>query len=524
MSVSRLWVFLLVAICLGLTSAPGLDEQPSPAVGAGSAVTSETDGASEAESVFVAGAPKAEVTRMPAREDGGPARVYVIPIRQEINMSALYILRRGLKEAIELQADMVILDMDTPGGALDVTLEMMQMLDRFKGHTATFVNENGLSAGAFISAATGQIFFSPAAVVGAAAPVSGGGQEIGASMREKILSMLKARVRAIAGDEAFRYRASVVTAMMDSNYLLRVEGKVLKESGQLLTLTASEAAQLFGNPPQPLFSSGTAESLDSLLDGLYGPGGWEKTELKVTWSIDLARLITSSAVVSLLLGAGLLCLYVEFKTPGFGFFGITGGILLGIVFFGHHVAGLSGHEASLLALVGLTLIAIELFVFPGTLVAGILGVLALLSGMVWALADVWPEVDGSGFDVDPGGLLQPLLTVIVGVVLSFAGLAVLWRFLPKTKFYGELVLETGVSGAAPGTLTGERPRPALGSVGKTIGDLRPRGEVEVQGQRYEAVAPTGWIPAGTPVKVAGYAAYELKVEACQNNPASGRTS
>ena len=52
-------------------------------------------------------------------------QVVVIPVRDEIASPILYILRRGLKEAIEQKADVVVLDMKTPGGALDVTFEII---------------------------------------------------------------------------------------------------------------------------------------------------------------------------------------------------------------------------------------------------------------------------------------------------------------------------------------------------------------------------------------------------------------
>ena len=84
------------------------------------------------------------------RAPGKKALVYVIPVREEINKPTLYILRRGLKEAIEQKADAVVLDMNTPGGALDVTFEIMEALDKFPGQTVTFVNKEAMSAGAFI--------------------------------------------------------------------------------------------------------------------------------------------------------------------------------------------------------------------------------------------------------------------------------------------------------------------------------------------------------------------------------------
>jgi membrane-bound serine protease (ClpP class) len=390
---------------------------------------------------------------------------------------------------------------------------MMKMLDRFKGRTATFVDENGLSAGAFISAATQDIYFSPTAVVGSAAPVQGGGEEIATSMRQKIMSFLRARVRAIASGEEHRYRAEVVTAMMDASFVLRVEGEILKDKDALLALNADEAARMFGNPPQALFSSGTAENMEDLLNKKYGEGNWERRDFEMTWSVDLARFLTSSTITSLLLGVGLLCLYLEFKTPGFGAFGITGGLLLAVVFFGHHVAGLSGHEAAIIFAFGLALIIVEIFVFPGTLIAGITGAILVLGSLVWGMADVWPQSDGSGFVIDPGAFTRPLANLGVGLGLSLVGLILVWRFLPRTPLYSQLILGSANTSSSPGVLASKSARPSFGALGLAVTDLHPTGQVEIDGQRYEATSVLGDIRAGDRVRVVGSGAFELRVEA-----------
>ena len=91
----------------------------------------------------------------------GVVDVYVIPIEDAISKPNLYILRRGLKQAIENDIEMVVLDMNTPGWTCGCCLEMMEMLDRFEGLTATYVNEDAISAGSFIAAATDEIYFAP---------------------------------------------------------------------------------------------------------------------------------------------------------------------------------------------------------------------------------------------------------------------------------------------------------------------------------------------------------------------------
>ena len=90
-----------------------------------------------------------------------PTRVVVIPVREQVDSPLLFIIRRGLKQAIEDKAGLVVLDMKTPGGALDVTFEIIEAIAKFPGKTLTFVNNEALSAGAFISATTDEIWFSP---------------------------------------------------------------------------------------------------------------------------------------------------------------------------------------------------------------------------------------------------------------------------------------------------------------------------------------------------------------------------
>jgi len=155
---------------------------------------------------------------------------YIIPIRDQIGPPILDILRRGMKEAISAEVDLVILDMDTPGGELGVTLEIMQEIldsvESWKGTILTYVNNEAISAGAYIAIATQEIAFAPFSQIGAAEAVSGGGGEIDPSMKRKINSYLKAKIRNFAGP--YKYRSQVMAAMMDANVSLIIEGEPLK--------------------------------------------------------------------------------------------------------------------------------------------------------------------------------------------------------------------------------------------------------------------------------------------------------
>lgn len=440
-----------------------------------------------------------------------PKRVVVIPVRDEIASPVLYILRRGLKEAIEQKADMVVLDMKTPGGALDVTFDIMEALAKFPGETVTFVNNEAMSAGAFISAMTGEIWFSPDGIIGAAAPVSSTGQDVDATMKLKITSYLKARLRSIS--EGKGYRGQVISAMVDADYELKIEDKVLKPKGELLSLTASEATKTYGEPAQALLSAGTAKSVDALLTKKFGANGYTAKRLEVTWSERLAVLLNK--VSPLLMGLGLLALFIEFKTPGFGIFGITGIVCLTVVFLGSYVAGFSGHEPILVFAVGLLLVVVELFFFPGIAVVAVAGLMLMLGSLVWAMADLWPGVPltvaWSG-DVFVG----PLQNLGLGLALAVGlGLA-LAKFLPSGWVWDRLVVGSVVGGAAQ--VSGGAPELA-GGVAALIGQrgvaataLRPGGQVEIAGRRYEAAVAVGAIDAGAAVVVTGRSDFGLVVE------------
>ena len=246
-------------------------------------------------------------------------KVVVIPIKAEISKPELFILRRGLKMAIENQVSTVVIDMDTPGGALDVTFEMLKALEKFPGRTITYVNREAISAGALIAAGTDDIYFSPSGIIGAAAPVDASGAEIDTTMRKKIVSYLKARVRSISEGKGFR--GDVVSAMIDSELEFKIGDQVIKANGELLSLTAQEAMKTYGDPPQALLGSGIAENLGSLLDSIHVAGNYTVEILEVTWSEKLAQYLVS--LTPILLGIGLLALFIELKTPGFGVFGIS---------------------------------------------------------------------------------------------------------------------------------------------------------------------------------------------------------
>src|SRR5438876_1786794 len=317
--------------------------------------------------LFVSGGPGAR-----SAESASPdqKKVYVLPIRDDIMPPLVYLVRRGVKEAMEARADLLVLDMDTNGGRVDVTEEIIEILNNFKGQTATFVNKKAFSAGAFISIATQKIFMAPQSVIGAAAPIllmpGGPPQDLPETMQAKMNSALPALVRTSA--ERNGYNIGVVEAMIDKSKELKIDDKVLNEKGQILTLTNTEAEREYGQPPKPLLSSGTVASIENLL-AKVGYAEARRVEIRPTGGETLGSWI--NMISPLLLIVGIAGIYIEFKTPGFGLPGIIGVVAFALYFFGGYIAGLSGLEWIGVFLLGLALVALELFVFPGTFALGL---------------------------------------------------------------------------------------------------------------------------------------------------------
>ena len=423
----------------------------------------------------------------------------VIPVRGLIAKPQLYILRRGLKQAIAQNMHTVVLDMETPGGELDVAFEMIKALGKFPGKTIAYVNSEAISAGALISAGTDEIYFAPDGVIGAAAPVLATGEDIDVTLRSKIVSYLKARMRVVS--EGKGYRGEVISAMIDIDSEFKIGNEVIKEKGELLSLTAQEAMKSYGQPPQPLLGKGIFRNEEALLDQLEGPGNYSVQKFEISGAEKLAQYLTM--VTPLLLALGLVCLFIEFKTPGFGIFGISGIILLGLVFFGQFVAGFSGHEPVVFFLLGLTLLVIELLFFPGMTVLALSGVCLMLGSLVWAMADLWPHepipLTGEVF-------FLPLANVLGAMILAVMIFLAVLKFLPKGWLWSAMVLNAAVGGEPTSA------RALLGEAGYAATALFPSGQVEIAGRRYEARLAIGYAEVGTPVKVTGIGEFGLIVE------------
>ncbi len=435
-------------------------------------------------------------------------KICILPIQENIMPPMVYVVRRGVKEAMEAKADVLILDMKTDGGRVDVTEEIIEILGKFPGLTVTYVNKQAFSAGAFIAVATQRIYMAPQSVIGAAAPImmSPGGagvEKMPDTLEIKMTSAVRALVRTQA--EKNGHNIEVIEAMIDKTKELRIEGELLNKEGNILTLTDRQAAKKYGLPPKPLLSSGTVETMEALLIEL-GYAGAQRIEIKPTGAEQLGTWITT--ISPLLLVIGIVGLYLEFKTPGFGLPGIVGITAFAIYFLGGYVAGLSGAGWAIVFVLGLILVALELFVFPGTLFVGITGTAMMLVAIVMGMVDSYPGT--STMPTFPQ-LQLPLRDISMAVLVSFALMLVLAQFLPRTRLFGELVSHTA-SGVVFVSRLEEQQKASLGETGVAVSPLRPGGKARFGDRLLHVVTQGEMVEQGQRLKIIGHSGSEAVVE------------
>ena len=144
-----------------------------------------------------------EASGQPAHPSSTPQPlVYIIPIKKMIEPALLYVVRRGVDEAVRNDAEAIIFEMDTPGGAVNAAKEIISVITKTDIPTYTFVEKDAYSAGAIIALATPNIYMAPGSVIGAATPMMmspvGGVQEMPDEVQEKMTSAVAAMVRSAA--------------------------------------------------------------------------------------------------------------------------------------------------------------------------------------------------------------------------------------------------------------------------------------------------------------------------------------
>ena len=504
----KTWLILVTALCLAAALAPFVQAQEKKPLTEKSTIDS-------IEKMQQLGNDKAS--------DDRQAKVYVVPVRDDIMPPILYVIRRGVKDAMEAEADCLIFDMETNGGRVDITEDIFDIIGKFRGETVTYVNKDAYSAGAFIAVATQKIYMAPQSVIGAAAPImmgpTGGVSEMPSTMEVKINSAIRAKIRTQA--EKNGYAVDVIEAMVDKTKKLERDKKIICQEGDILTLTNLEAEAKYGEAKTPLLSSGTVESIDSLINEL-GYAGAQRVDIQPLGAEELGTWI--NAISPLLLLIGIIGLYIEFKTPGFGVFGAIGIAALVVYFFGGYVSGLAGIEWVAVFVLGVVLVAVELFWFSGTLIIGMVGVVCMLVALVMGMTDIYPDMpwfptgEGKGdsmpqvegIDFALPDFSKPIRDLMIALVLSIPVIWALAKYLPQTAFFARFASEAASGVESVAALAAEVDS-RLGKVGEATTPLHPGGKAMFGDDMCTVVTQGEMIAVGAQVKVIGHRGSDLLV-------------
>lgn len=442
--------------------------------------------------------------------------VYILPVRWDIMPPLLHLLDRGFKEAMDGGADLVILDIHTNGGRVDVTEKILKMIDQYNGEVIAFVNDKAISAGALISLGAKSIYLKPGGRIGDAAPIlmspgGGGAQELPGTMEEKINSYVRSLARREAQENG--HNVEIVEAMINKERELKIDDKVVCPKGELLTLTAKDAEEIG-------FSSGTAKDIDALLGarGLYDDKTGQQAELekKGLLPVTVVQIKQSSAekvahwfdsISPLLLIIGMIGIYVEVKTPGFGVPGVIGITALVFYFLGSSIAHFTGNEQMILGLLlfmlGLGLIIVELYVMPGMAVFGVLGLMAVVTSLVIAPIDLGSPPSDLPVPVWPSELKLSIQNLIIAFFGTGAAAIVLARYLPKTQLFQEMA-PASASGMKSVAALDEEKTSQIGQKGVADSVLRPSGRALFGNEMRDVMTEGDLIEAGGRVRIIGH--------------------
>ena len=285
-----------------------------------------------------------------------------------------------------------------------------------------------------------------------------------------------------SGEEA----SSVQTARS----VLEEGNELIIARGKLLTMTHNDALK-YGVIPV------VVENMDEAL-AYFDLEDAEIRMIEPNWAEGFFRWVTGPTVAGLLLMLGMGGLYFEVKTPGFGVPGIIAAVCLALFFGSHYILGLTDVIDILLVLVGVILILLEVFVFPGFGIAGVAGLFCLVIGLYLSLLDfTWPEYSWH-FE----RLREVAHSFTVAIVTFAFFVYATWRFLPHTPLYSRFVLTTALT-AEEGFVvqTEEDSDAAVGLKGSATSMLRPAGRGRFGKKTYMVVSRGEFIEDGAPIEI-----------------------
>ena len=428
---------------------------------------------------------------------GRECKVYTFPINGDIMPAQQRLVSKCLTEAREQETDLVVIRMNTYGGLVNVADSIRTMILNYPTPVWVYIDNQAASAGALIALAADRIYIHPGGSIGAASVVDQNGQP----MPDKFQSFMRATMRATAEShgqviERIENGDTIRRWWRDPQTAEAMVGRTVADSTtvNVLTFTASEAVKNH-------FSEGTAFSLEETL----AQGGVETYTLTEYRPTTLDRLlawlmnpVVQGIFVMMIVGG----IYFELQSPGIGF-ALVVAILGAVLYFAPlYLEGVAQNWELILFIIGLVLLAVEIFVLPGFGIAGVAGIVAVILGLSFAAIDNDLLRHLPTGEITVGWILQPILIVIIAATAALiGGLLLSKRFLTGTTPLQRKVVLTAEMAPEQGYVS--HPQVASELIGKTAevaAVLRPSGRVIIDGIYYDAIAEEGqFIPRGKQV-------------------------
>jgi membrane-bound serine protease (ClpP class) len=418
-------------------------------------------------------------------------KVYTFAIDQDIDPAMNRRVKLALEQAEALQVDVILIEMDTYGGAVTDADEIRTRILESKIPVYVFINKDAASAGALISIACDSIYMAPGASIGAATVVNGAD---GAAAPDKYQSYMRSMMRSTA--EATGRNPQIAEAMVDEK--LVVPG--LSDAESVITFSVSEAIKNG-------YCEGEYASQKAILEAqnLQSAQVIAYEEKTVDSIISFFLNPAVSGLLILLIIGGI---YFELQTPGVGFplaLAISAALLY---FIPYYLNGLAENWEILAFVIGIILLVVEFFVIPGFGVFGVAGIVLTLGGLVLGML---PN-EALDFEWVPSSQLFSALLTVILAALAAVGL-VFW-LTPKVNEWGafkHLTLAT-TQDRSQGYTASVYSESLIGKIGTVHSRLRPSGKVELDGEIFDAYSRGDFLEKGQAIEVISTEGTSLRVK------------
>lgn len=416
--------------------------------------------------------------------------VLLMKIDQEIDPRMNRYTELALDKAEEIEADYVVIEMDTYGGALNDADDIRTRILNFEKPVYVWINKDAASAGALISIACDSIYMTKGASIGAATVVTADG----AAAPDKYQSYMRSIMRSTA--EAKGRDPKIAEAMVDQN----IEVDSVSTAGQVITFSTSEAIK-FG------FCEAQLDNIDEVM-ARAGVEEYEISEFELDGAEKIIALFLNPAISGILILIIIGGIYFELQTPGVGFPILASFVAAVLYFTPYYLNGLAENWEIIMFFLGVALLAAEIFVIPGFGIAGILGLIFTIGSLVLVM------LNNDTFDfsfVNSGDLFIAVSTTIMGLFGAIIVMFIGGVRLTNSQFFNRIALQD-VQDTAQGYSSNFKSESFIGKTGVTYTVLRPSGKVMIEDNIYDAFTRGNYIEKGTAIEVIGEEGNSVKVK------------